>query len=68
LPELVLDTGGDIAIPLIVPPVVAARPENISFTQAAPGTLREEADVSLTLKEFLVYPDTGTGDHTKIVT
>jgi iron(III) transport system ATP-binding protein len=101
--------GADQAIPyggnLTGPVVVAARPENISFTQAAPGTLRgkitgmfylgdindcrvdmngtvirviaesgsydalrEGEDVSLTLKEFLVYPDTGTDDHTKIVT
>jgi iron(III) transport system ATP-binding protein len=31
-------------------------------------TLREGQDVSLRLNEFLVYPDTGTDDYTKIVT
>jgi iron(III) transport system ATP-binding protein len=30
--------------------------------------LREGQDVSLTMKEFLVYEDTGTDDHTRIVT
>jgi iron(III) transport system ATP-binding protein len=87
------------------PVVVAVRPENISFTAAAPDALRgkiagmfylgdindcrvdmngeavrvitesgsydalrEGQDVSLTLKEFLVYPGTGDEDYTKIVT